>query len=149
MHLDNTARLFEEFPDLFRRKQMVHGFECQDGWFGLIYELAERIRRYSVQLSGFGDFQVDQVRQIMGTLRVKVRGGDDIILKLIQDAEERSRTICELDGEPATGLFVCAPHWYRHLCEKCAELHGCMTIEDSLRANMAETSMYEQFQQME
>ena len=46
MHHEKTERLFQEFRELFQREQLVHGFECQDRWFELIHELAERIREY-------------------------------------------------------------------------------------------------------
>ena len=83
----------------------------------------------------------------MGGLQVKVRGGDSVIKNLIQEVEEESRSICELDGEPAAGLFVCAPSWFRYLCETCSELHGYMTIEDYLRKEAIATPVQEQIQQ--
>ena len=115
MHLENTERLFKEFPDLFHREQLIHGFECQDGWFELICRFAARIRGYGVQSSGYERFAVVQVKQEVGRLLLDIRGGDPFIRKLIEEAEQESQSICELDGEPATGLYVCAPSWYRYL----------------------------------
>jgi hypothetical protein len=132
MHHEKTERLFREFPDLFQREQLIHGFECQDGWFELIRTLAVRIREYQTQCSDLGDFGIVRVMQKMGGLRINIRGGDVVIHGLIGEVLEASRSICELDGEPAAGLFVCAPHWFRYLCENCSELHGYMTIEDYL-----------------
>ena len=132
MHHEKTERLFREFPDLFQREQLIHGFECQDGWFELIRTLAVRIREYQTQCSDLVDFGIVRVMQKMGGLRINIRGGDVVIHGLIGEVLEASRSICELDGEPAAGLFVCAPHWFRYLCENCSELHGYMTIEDYL-----------------
>ena len=43
MHPEKTERLFKEFQELFKRGQLIHGFECQDGWFELIRTLAGTI----------------------------------------------------------------------------------------------------------
>lgn len=130
MHEDNTKRLFDEFPELFDRELLPHGFECQDGWFELLFEFAGRIRDYCKQCSEHQYPEVILVKQVMGGLRFLVHGGAAPIKKMIQDAHRQSTRICELDGEPAIGLFVCAPHWYRYLCKTCADLHECMSVED-------------------
>jgi hypothetical protein len=149
MHLEKADRLFREFPDLFQREQLVHGFECQDGWFDLIYGLAEQIREDRIQFSEQKYFEVVQVKQKMGKLRINIRGGDDFIQKLLKKTEQESQSICELDGKPATGLFVCAPHWYRYLCETCGGLHGCMTFEDYFPEKTREVPIDERIQQSE
>jgi len=83
----------------------------------------------------------------MGELQVKIRGGDAVIQNLIRETEQNSRSICELDGGPATGLFVCAPNWFRYLCKNCSELHGYMTIEDYLDEKYSATPVHGQIQQ--
>ncbi len=147
MHNEKTERLFREFPEFFQGEQLVHGFECQDGWFELIRTLAGQIREYKPQCSDLEDFEVVQVAQKMGELQIYVRGGDAVIQNLIRKAEQESRSVCELDGEPSAGLFVCAPHWFRYLCETCAELHGYMTIEDYLGEKAIARPVREQIQQ--
>ena len=62
------------------------------------------------------------------------------------ETEQESRSICELDGELAAGLFVCAFSWFRSLSETCSELHGYMTIEDYLREKTIATPVQEQIQ---
>ena len=130
MNSEKTEKLFEEYPDLFKRELLIDNFDCQDGWFVLLDELAGRIRQYSDPCSESEKLEIIQIKQNMGALRIYVRGGNKVIQKLIKEAEDKSKFICELDGEPASGLCVCAPHWYRYLCKKCADLHGYMTIED-------------------
>lgn len=130
MNPEMTEKLFEEYPDLFKKELLTHYFDCQDGWFLLLDELARQIRQYSDHCSGSEKFEIVQVKQKMGPLRIYFRGGNEVIRKLIKEAEDKSKLICELDGEPAAGLCVCAPHWYRYLCNKCADLHDYMTIED-------------------
>ena len=147
MHHEKTERLFREFSDLFQREQLIHGFECQDGWFELIRFLAGRIREYQSHNPYLENFEIVQVAQKMGGLQVNVRGGDTVIQNLLREAERNSRSICELDGKPAVGLFVCSPHWFRYLCETCSELHGYMTIEDYLGEKAIATPIHEQIQQ--
>lgn len=113
----------------------------------MIRVLARRIIEYLVQCPDLENFEVVQVIQKMGGLRIKIRAGDVVIRNLIRETEEESRSICELDGTPAAGLFVCAPFWFRYLCETCSELHGYMTIEDYLLERTIEAPAQEQIQQ--
>jgi hypothetical protein len=83
MHTEKTERLFHEYPGLFQREQLIHGFECQDGWFELIRTLAGRIRKYQAQYSHLENLEIVQVAQKIGVLQVNVRGGDAIIQNLI------------------------------------------------------------------
>ena len=141
MNSENAGKLYEEYPDLFKRELLTYDFECQDGWFVLLDQLGGRIRQYH-HCSKSEKLEIVQIKQTMGALRIYARGGDKVFRKLIQEAEEKSKSICELDGEPASGLYVCAPRWYRYLCKKCAELHGCMTIEDFHRNNAGAVSVH-------
>lgn len=130
MKLENSKKLFHEFPEIFNTEIDSLGFECQDGWFNLLYTLAGDVQEHINESIGKTDFSIIRVRQIMGCMRINAIGGDEITRNMLHAAEERSQSICELDGRPAEGLYVCAPIWFRFLCEKCARLHGCMTIED-------------------
>lgn len=130
MNSENEHKLFQEFPDLFKKDLLSRGFECQDGWFALLYELAGQLENYLAGNKGCEKPQILMVRQQMGELRIDVFGGDQVIRRMIRQTQDKARAVCELDGEPAIGLFVCAPYWYRCLCRKCAELHDCMDIED-------------------
>lgn len=142
MNYEKTEKLFEEYPDLLKRELLTHDFDCQDGWFVLLDELASRIRQYCNYCSKSKKLEIVQIKQKMGALRIYFRGGDKVIRKFIQEAEDQSKTICELDGEPASGLYGCAPRWHRYLCEKCAELHDFMIIEDFHRNNAGVVSVH-------
>ena len=135
MNPEKTEKLFEEYPDLFKRELLTHNFACQDGWFALLDELGGEIRQYCDRSSENEKFEIVQIRQKNGVLRIYTRGANRVIRKLINEAEEKSKSICELDGDPASGLYGCAPNWYRYLCKSCADLHDVMTIEDFHRKN--------------
>jgi hypothetical protein len=147
MHTEKMEKLFQEFPDLFQRERLIHSFEWQGGWFELIRKLAGQIREHHARYSNLENLEIVQVAPQMGELQVNVRGGETAIQNLIREAEQESRSVCELDGEPAAELFVCAPHWFRYLCETCSELYGYMTIEDYLGEKATATPLHDEIQQ--
>ena len=129
MSSDRAGLLWQAFPEIFPTELTVG---CQDGWLKLLLNLGAALKRNQA----YDPAPLPAITRIMqekGILTIGFHGGSQSARKLIRQAEESSRTICELDGRPAVGLYVCAPHWFRHLCRRCAELHGCMTIDD--RAN--------------
>ena len=132
MSPEKAERIFQEFPDIFHKDKLIYGFDCQDGWFDLLWRLSCQLREYKDQFTDFECFEIMQVFQDVGGLRIQIAGGNEGIQNLIQETEEKSWSICELDGEPATGVFFCAPSWFRCLCKTCSELHGYMKIENFL-----------------
>lgn len=130
MKFEKTEKLFQKYPDVFTRDSLINGFECQDGWFDLLVKFAGQIREYHCERADITKFEIIQIKQHLGSLRIYANGCNADIRGLIEEVEEQSQSVCELDGKPAIGLFVCAPEWYRHLCERCAGLHDCMTMED-------------------
>ncbi len=71
-----TKKLLDDFPRLFRDRNesaMQRGFECGDGWFDLIYKLAQDIEAVARE-SGLSSDSTDwpkcrQVKAKMGSLR--------------------------------------------------------------------------------
>ena len=50
MNKRNTEKLYKDFPELYKQHSwsmqdtcMCWGFECDDGWFDLIYQLSKDI----------------------------------------------------------------------------------------------------------
>jgi hypothetical protein len=80
--------------------------ECGDGWFDIIAELLDKL----IVLSGaepedFLDFSVTQIKEKFGGLRFYYAIGPDCshrrIQTLVEGAERRSLTVCELCGKEA------------------------------------------------
>ena len=81
-------QLLEEFPQLFRgshESSMQRGFECGDGWFELIYKLAQDIESVARENGLSPDSQewpqCRQVKSKMGSLRFvvfAVKGYEDM-----------------------------------------------------------------------
>lgn len=125
MKQELEVQLVSEFPSFFRGYEdgdprqtlMVFGFECGDGWFGLIHKLCEDIRATNPP----EDFCAVQVKEKFGGLRFYVRGGTHEIIQLIDDAEKRSYHTCESCGltEGVTTQANPGKYWIRSLCPNC------------------------------
>ena len=108
-----STKLLDDFPRLFRHRDassLQRGFECGDGWFDLIYKLAQDIEAvaYEGGLNPDGDEwpQCRQVKEKMGSLRFVVfavaeyRAVYKCIGDLILAALNQSLQICERCGKP-------------------------------------------------
>ncbi len=144
MKYQNSERLFEDFPELFKREFLQEGFACKDGWFGLLHDLATQIRWHLLSKTKAEDVTITAIRQQYGKLQIDSHVEDRTIKGFIEEAQEKSQSICELDGEPAAGLYVCAPSWFRYLCQTCAELHDCMTIDDFHQGSIQGEPVYKE-----
>lgn len=108
MNNELTEKLYAEFPYLYRghkkppeQGSMCWGFECGDGWFQLIHSLSSELMSYLERYPSL-DLEVVQVKGKFGSLRYSVEGGDTNTEKLIQDACERAKYLCELTGKKGT-----------------------------------------------
>ncbi|MEN8170510.1 MAG: hypothetical protein ABFS08_09830 [Pseudomonadota bacterium] len=121
-----TLKLFEAFPELYRRRRkslnegmMSFVFECGDGWYDIIWHLSEDITRLAndarVEIP-----QVSQVKEKFGALRFYIGFKDNSISEpvhvLIREAERESTKTCEVCG--AVGLLRNKQNWVRTTCEK-------------------------------
>ncbi|MDA8084072.1 MAG: hypothetical protein M0024_10490 [Nitrospiraceae bacterium] len=127
MNANNTKKLYEDFPDLFRghtksmqESLMCFGFEHNDGWFQLVYELSAQIDKYSKSKGIYPE--VVQVKEKFGSLRYYVDGGDDEILKMCDAAERKSAETCENCGAP--GKLQRRGGWFATLCSLCGFERG-------------------------
>ena len=130
MNKKNTKNLFGKF-DFFQPKKsvqeslMAFGFECGDGWYNLNWKLCEKIEK---EIKSFKNddlknyqkypFEVVQVKQKFGGLRFYTNWGTDKIYELINEAEEKSYTVCESCGEVGR---VRDGGWISTLCDKCVK----------------------------
>lgn len=84
--------------------------ECGYGWSSLIDPIIDRIE----EMGG----TVTQVKEKYGRLRIYWDPGekeiDDSIERAVDEAEEKSATLCELCAAPARLMY--ARYWYKTLC---------------------------------
>jgi hypothetical protein len=101
MNKEHTDKLLKDFPDLYKQYYlpmqqtcMCWGFDVNDGWFKLIYDLSTNIAKINPKC------ETCQVKEKFGGLRFYVDHGDEATYKLISKAEEDSFKICEVCGLP-------------------------------------------------
>ncbi len=93
---------------------MAFGYECDNGWIPLIEEFFDKIESI---LDGNKDlyFQVLQVKEKFGTLRIYVYGGNEEINDLIELCTDKSAETCEICGN--FGTLRDRNRWYKTLCD--------------------------------
>lgn len=88
MNKENTQKLFQDFPSLYRdaRREFttcMHDFHCGDGWFRLVYDLSSAIENVA-RIDGLTPDMPEwpralQVKEKFGTLRFYIStAGDEI-----------------------------------------------------------------------
>lgn len=95
---------------------MAFGFECGDGWLPILEDLFAKFDEIAKR-DKFEDFQVVQVKEKFGGLRVYVDGGNKEINKLITEAGKKADKTCEVCGSSAETHEI--DNWYTTLCERC------------------------------
>ncbi len=129
---ENTEKLYQAFPMLYRGKDkslqessMSWGFECDDGWFDLIWKLSHAIEECArcAGLKPDSDRwpEAIQVKQKFGSLRVHLINQTDEMCALINSASDASMTICETCGAIAAQTVV-INRWVQALCHQCHEI---------------------------
>jgi len=133
---------------------MVFGIMCDDGWFNLLDSLFSKIQNYLNKNPDLKeDFKVEEVKEKYGSLRVYYSGGDDYINDLVEQAENKSITICEVCGEKGklcnnaydiefiNNSFYKVPAkgkgWFKTLCRSDAEKLGYIYDKEKISDNEA------------
>jgi hypothetical protein len=93
-----------------------YGFDINDGWYKLVYELILKIRNND-QAKGKWVTKVTQCKEKFGGLRFYVTGTSDKNWDLIREAEQKSYGVCEVTGsEVEVGVWNSG--WVITLCKK-------------------------------
>lgn len=110
--------LCSRYPKLLSTKGAgclsLFGFECQDGWFALIYAASELIQRHLIHEDS-GQIVASQVKEKFGGLRFYYHGGGDYVEAVVDLVERLSESICELCGAP--GFIRERNGWLSARCE--------------------------------
>ena len=103
---------------------MCWGFECDDGWFDLIWNLSQAIedaaRHEGLEPESEDWPEATQVKQKFGTLRFHLNQHTEAISALIEEAGAASEKICEVCGASASSVDN-ARRWCKTLCSIHAE----------------------------
>lgn len=117
MNEEHVNKLKNDFPRLFTER---FGFNCGDGWFKLLYRLAQNIDPEIDKLPKDVQDSVcfSEIKEKFGTLRIYINGpqdGMDRIYTLVHYAEYHSAKVCEICGE--NGIIRKDILWVRTLCD--------------------------------
>jgi hypothetical protein len=107
MRKELERRINEQWPHWFntegdfRYTAMPRGFEHDDGWFDILWRLFEALEPLAAEIENKTGcpFEVLQVKEKFGGLRVHVNHRTEGIHKLIEQAEEESLHTCEVCGQ--------------------------------------------------
>ena len=120
--------LKNKFPKLYTESGKeqpftLFGFECDDGWFRLIYWLSRYLQEYIDQQNEHAkkypehylpvkQIKVVQVKEKFATLRFYVEGGNERTNAIISFAEYLSGLICEFTGK-TDNVVVNKAGWFK------------------------------------
>ena len=118
--------LVDKYPEIFRDRTgsptetlMCFGFECGDGWYGLLdalcYNIQQHINWKNRKEVVVEQVVAEQVKEKFGGLRFYYRGGDDYIRGLTSMAESMSYQICDVCGNRGERR---GGGWIRTLCDR-------------------------------
>ena len=134
MDSHKTNELYEKFPHLYRERtaplessKMAWGFQCENGWYKIIYEMSKKIQRISKE----GDF-APAIREVSknqdGALHVEVRNLSPPVADIITAAQEASRLTCEFCSYSPAFLRGVANNLEGHIaCGRCVGKEGPQT----------------------
>jgi hypothetical protein len=108
MRSELEQKLVEHWPSWFnatgdqRETRMADGFAHGDGWFNIVWRLCEDLEPFVMEAEKATGrpFEVLQVKQKFGGLRVYVSHRTDEILQRIETAQLESLRTCEVCGKP-------------------------------------------------
>jgi hypothetical protein len=121
--------LVKHFPKLYKRYGKVEpdrpfysiegfGIECWLGWYDLLFETSKKLEDYinSLPETEQDHYYALQVKEKYAQLDINMSGYTDEIFDIVQEAHDKSATICEKCGAPGR---LCGVSWYFTLCEDC------------------------------
>ena len=126
MDSHKTNELYEKFPHLYRERtaplessKMGWGFQCEDGWYKIIYEMSKKIDKISKE-GEFAPAITEVSRNKDGTLYVEARNLTPPVADIITTATEQSRLTCEFCAyTPAFLRTTNGPYSGHIACGRC------------------------------
>ncbi len=111
----------ESTPKLsLRTPYELFGVEVEKGWVPLVKPIIERIQTLNAQGAGI---EITQIKEKWGELCVYLNRYPEGLDRMIQDAAEKSKRVCEHCGKPARRIFS-TTGWVHTLCPDCLRERG-------------------------
>jgi hypothetical protein len=126
MDSQKTNELYEKFPHLYRERtaplessHMAWGFQCENGWYKIIYEMSKKIDKISPEGEHAPAISLVS-RHEDGTLYVAVSNITPPVADIVTSATEQSRLTCEFCAyTPAFLRTSKGPHKGHIACGRC------------------------------
>jgi hypothetical protein len=95
---------------------MPRGFTHDDGWFDILWRLCEDLEPSVTEMEQEtgSQFEILQVKEKFGGLRIHVNHANDAIRQRIEAAIQESFHTCEVCGQPGT---LREDGWIKTLCD--------------------------------
>jgi hypothetical protein len=97
----------------------LFGIECGKGWKPLYQPILDRVEEINKETDD--KIFITQVKEKFGRLEVYLSRYTDELMRMRNEASEKSSHICENCGKPAETMIVGG--WYYPLCNYCYEKH--------------------------
>jgi hypothetical protein len=125
MTIELEDNLIIKYRPLFKNKDddMISligcfGFECGNGWYKLIDDTLNKINQKVIELN-IKYFEIVQIKQKFGSLRIYTNFHIEEIEDIIEDAEDLSKIICEGCGKSGK---LRNDGYLMILCDKCYKI---------------------------
>jgi hypothetical protein len=123
MRKELEQKLVERWPQWFNTKGDVRhtlmswGFVHDDGWFDILWRLCEDSEPLVAEFEATGEcqFEILQVKEKFGGLRIYVNDANDAIRQCIEVAQQESFHTCEVCGQPGIRR---EGNWIKTLCDE-------------------------------
>ena len=118
-------KLCQDFPNLYRERHgsanntsMCWGFDIQDGWYDLLYEVSAKLEALILQLpeEERKEYCAAQVKEKFGALRLYLESGTKEMYELVRAAETKSANVCEECGQLGVRR---SGGWIKTRCDDC------------------------------
>jgi len=128
MNKQNTDTLYERFPHLYRERnaplknsKMAWGFQCEDGWYKILYDMSKRITKISNDTDHAAAItEID--RHEDGTLKIEIRNLSPSVDMVVTRAREQSRLTCEYCSYSPAHIRTNGRHTKGHItCGRCVK----------------------------
>jgi len=131
MKKELQEKLYTDFPKLYvqgnldpSQSAMHWGFQCDDGWYDLIYNLSDCVQRYIDYNQKYNpdiqQVEVTCVKEKFGGLCWYVINSNEYIRGIILFANHMSLKTCEKCGSQGK-LRIKDKCLYKTVCDKCAQ----------------------------
>jgi len=117
--------LLKDYPNLLKRISL---FEHNSGWERLLRDLFDGIVNYETTADpDYIPVYFVQIKEKFGTLRAYFEGGNQEIIKMVDEAERISGETCEFCGKIETAKIRSHKGWFYTSCDE----HAKGNIDDN------------------